>query len=110
MWQQLKTSSATSFGYVTAGSFFAHGQWRTQDLTKGGGGEHNRVSEGYAPSRQTNFCGFHIKNTHFSTLFIEKGHALRAVTIDDAKIFSQLMARSRSLAKINERRLQPLLV
>ena len=33
-----------------------------------------------------------------------------AVTMDNAKIFSQLMSKSRSLAKISERRLQPLLV
>ena len=42
--------------------------------------------------------------------FIEKGHAVSAVTIDNAKIFSQLMSKSRSLAKGDERRLQSLLV
>ena len=30
--------------------------------------------------------------------------------MDNAKIFSQLMSKSRSLAKISDRRLQPLLV
>ena len=41
---------------------------------------------------------------------MEKGHAVSAVTINNAKIFSQLMSKTRSLAKISERRLQPLLV
>ena len=35
---------------------------------------------------------------------------MSAVTIDNAKIFSQLMSKSRSLAKISERRLQSLVV
>ena len=35
---------------------------------------------------------------------------MSAVTIKNAKIFLQLKSKSRSLAKINERRLQPLLV
>ena len=39
--------------------------------------------------------------------FIEKGCA---VITDNAKIFSQLMSKNRSLAKISEKRLQPLLV
>ena len=34
---------------------------------------------------------------------------MSAVTIDNAKIFSQLMSKSRRLAKISERRLQSLL-
>ena len=42
--------------------------------------------------------------------FIEKGCAVSAVTTDNAKIFSQVMSRSRSLANISERRLQLLLV
>ena len=54
--------------------------------------------------------GFHIKNTHISTYFIEKGHAVRAVFIDNAKLFSQLMPKSKSLVEISERRLQLLLV
>ena len=33
-----------------------------------------------------------------------------AVTIDNAKTFSEVMSKSRSLAKISERRLQPLSV
>ena len=45
--------------------------------------------------------------THF---FIEKEHVVSAVTIDNAKIFSQLMSKSRSLGKISKRRLQPLLL
>ena len=56
----------------------------------------------------TNFCGFHIKNTQSSELFIAKGHAVSAVTMDNTKMLSQLMSKSRSLAKINERRLQPI--
>ena len=35
---------------------------------------------------------------------------MSAVAVDNAKIFLQLMSKNRSLAKINERRLQPLLV
>ena len=35
---------------------------------------------------------------------------MSAVTTDNAKIFSHLMSKSRSLAKISERRLQSLLV
>ena len=35
---------------------------------------------------------------------------MSAVTIDNAKVFSQLMSKSRSWAKISERRLQSLLV
>ena len=56
--------------------------------------------------------GFHIKKKTLilANLFIEKGHAVSAVTMDNAKMFSQLMSSSRSLAKINERRLQPLIV
>ena len=42
--------------------------------------------------------------------FIEKGHAVSAITINNAKIFLQLMSKSRSLAKISKRRLQPLLL
>ena len=81
-------------------------QWRTQDVAKG---SHNRGSggktpnrrilkgpRGIAPSRQQSFAVP-------SALFIEKGHA---VTADNAKIFLQLMSKSRSLAKTSERRLQ----
>ena len=54
------------------------------------------------------FLRFHIKKTlilaHF---FIEKRCAVSAVTMDNAKIFSQLLSKSRSLAKEHERRLQP---
>ena len=51
--------------------------------------------------------GFHIKNTHINPYFIEKGHAVSAIFIDYAKLFLQLMSKSRSLAEICERRLQP---
>ena len=52
---------------------------------------------GRSPQPPTNFFGFHIKNnTLFRTFFIEKGHAVSAVTsIDNAKIFSQLISKSR---------------
>ena len=73
-------------------------QWRTHDLVSGGGG-HKRGSEDYAPSRITNFWGFHIKNTHFCTLFIEKGHAVSAVTMNNAKICLQLMSKTEAWLK-----------
>ena len=54
------------------------------------------------------FCKGRGALGHF---FIQKGHAVSAVTsIDNAKIFSQLTSKSRSLAKISERKLQSLLV
>ena len=56
------------------------------------GGRHNWSLGSWGPP--TNFYGFHIKNTHFNTLFTEKGHAVSAVTMDNAKIFSQLMSKS----------------
>ena len=85
---------------------------------------HNRGSGGVAPSfRRLRGCGgvvpsrqrvlrfFHKKKTLILAHFlIEKGHAVSAVTTDNAKIISQFMSKSRSLAKISERRLQPLLV
>ena len=40
------------------------------------------------------FYGFNIKNTHFSHFFIEKEHAVSAVTMDNAKTFSQLMSKA----------------
>ena len=52
------------------------------------------------PPAANEYLGFHIKNSHFSTLFIEKGLAVSAVTMDNAKIISRLMSTSRSLAKI----------
>ena len=59
----------------------------------------------------TNFYGFHIKKyTHFNTLSYRKRLAVSVVIMGDAKIFSQLMSKSKSLAKISERRLQALLV
>ena len=67
---------------------------------------------GAKPPDSNEFLRFsHKKKTlilvHF---FVEKGHAVSAVTIDNAKIFSQLMSKSRGFAKISERRLQSLLV
>ena len=45
---------------------------------------------GLKPPTANEFLRFsHKKNTHFSTLFIEKGHAvIAAVIMDNAKIFS----------------------
>ena len=58
------------------------------------------------------YAVFALKTLILAHFFIEKGmqcvHCV--VTTDNTKIFSQLMSKSRSLAKINERRLQPLLV
>ena len=66
---------------------------------------------GVKPPAVNEFLQFSCKKTlilaHF---FIEKGHAVSAVTTDNAKTFSHLMSKSRSLAKISERRLQPSLV
>ena len=122
IWQLLKTSSAFCLGYVTAGTFFVHGtfceemrpfsksksnfppltnqehcfimiclcQWRTQDLAKREG--HNwGLSSGGPP---TNFYDFHIKTLILTHFFTEKGYAVSAVTMDNAKIFSQLMCKS----------------
>ena len=91
-------------------------QWRTQKFSKGRGERTQDLAKegaqlgvwGRSPQPPTNF---HIRKTlilaHF---FVEKGHAVSAVAIDNAKIFSQLMSKGRSLAKISERRLQSLLV
>ena len=68
---------------------------------------------GVSPLAANEFCGYYIKKTlNLAHFFYEKGLAVSAVTIDNAKIISQLglMSKSRSLAKISERRLQPLLV
>ena len=74
-------------------------QWRPQDLAKGGGTTGSvRVKPpaagsygvwGRSPQSPTNFCDFHTKNTHFSAFFffIEKEHAVSAITIDNAKKF-----------------------
>ena len=66
---------------------------------------------GRSPQPPPNFYRFYIKNTLiFTHFFTEKGLAVSAVTMDDAKIFSQLMSTSRNLAKVSENRLQPSLV
>ena len=98
-------------------------QWRTQKFRKMGG----EASEGVAPPgygkggttgglrakppAANEFLRFsHEKTLILAHFFIEKENAVRAVTIVNAKIFSQLTFKSRSLAKISEKRLQPLLV
>ena len=80
-------------------------QWRTQDLARRGaaiGGLGAR-----APTANEYLRFSHKKTLILAHLFVEKGCAVRAVTMDNAKIFSQLMSKSRSLAKVRERRLQP---
>ena len=48
-----------------------------------------------SPQPPSNFYAFLIKkNTHFSIFFIEKGHALSAITMDNARIYSQLKSKS----------------
>ena len=72
---------------------------------KGGG---TTGSLGAKPPVCNEFLRFsHKKTLILAHLFVEKGHA---VTIDNAKIFSQLISKSRILAKISERRLQSSLV
>ena len=81
--------------------------------TRGSEGETSsgrRLRGGVAPSRQRIFAVSYKKNSHFSTIFIEKRLAMSAVTMDNAKIISHLMSKSRSLAKISVRTLQSLLV
>ena len=64
-----------------------------------------------SPIAANEFLRFlHKKTLNFAHFLFEKGHAVSAVTINNAKIFLQLMSKSRSLAKISERKLQPLLV
>ena len=50
-------------------------QWRIEDLAKEG---HNWAT----PPAANKFLRFSHKNTHFSTLFYRKGHAVSAVTIE----------------------------
>ena len=66
---------------------------------------------GAKPPASSDFLRFsHKKTLILAHFFIEKGHAVSAVTVDNAKTFSLLMLKSRYLAEISERRLQPLLV
>ena len=74
-------------------------------------GGHNRGSGGETPAPNGFLRFSYKKHSFWHTFFIEKaGRAVSAVTTDNAKIFLQLMSKSRSLAKISERRLQSLLV
>ena len=45
---------------------------------------------GHSPQPLTNFYGFHIKNTYFSTLFYRKRTCNECSHYDNAKTFSQL--------------------
>ena len=65
---------------------------------------------GAVPPAAIEFLRFSLKKLILAQFFIKKVHAVSAVSMDDAKIFSHFMSKSRSLAKISEKRLQPLLV
>ena len=66
-------------------------------------GAHPGFGKG-APPASNKFLRFsHKKTLILAHFFVEKGHAVSAVTIDIANIFSQLMSKSRSLAKISEK-------
>ena len=69
-----------------------------------------RGSGGVAPAANKFLRFSHKKTLILAHFFIEKGHGVSAVTMDNAKTFLQLMSKSRSLAKIRERRLQPFVV
>ena len=80
-----------------------------------GKGAQNQGSGGEAPSHQQIFNGFHIKNTHLSTLFIDKGRTILAVSVVSNRQYKNTlvglpksldMFNSTSLAKINQRRMQ----
>ena len=74
--------------------------WQRRGHNQGCGGE---AEKGGRFSQKT------LILAHF---FNKKGHAASAVTRDNTKTFSQLMVclKSRSMAKISEKRLQPLSV
>ena len=66
---------------------------------------------GAKPLASNEFLRFsHKKTLILAYFFVGKGRAVSAFTRDNANIFSHLMSKSRSLAKISERRLQSLLV
>ena len=70
---------------------------------------------GQSPLPLTDFYGFLIKNTYLSTLFIEKGRTVPAVSAVSNGQYKNIlvglpksldMSKIRSLAKINERKMQ----
>ena len=64
---------------------------------------------GVQPGVRQLFLRFSYKKTLILPhLFIEIGHAVSAVTMHNAKIFSQPMSKSESFAKVSEKRLQSL--
>ena len=73
-------------------------QWRTQDLAKG---EVQQGSGGELPSCQRIFVVFTQKTLILAHFFIENEHAVLQSHIENAKIFSQRLSKSRSLAKIS---------
>ena len=82
-------------------------QCRTQDLAKREEGRHNLGYGGETPSRRRLRGSGGVAP---AALFYRKRACSDAVTMDNAKIFPQLMSKSRGLPKISERRLQPSLV
>ena len=76
------------------------GQWRTQDLAK---------ERGHPQPLETKGVWGHKKELILAHLFIEKEHTVSTVTMDNEKIFPQLMSKSRNLDKISEKRRQLLL-
>ena len=75
------------------------------------------VTENWGSQPPTDFYGFHLKNTHLSTLFMEKGRTVPAVSAVSNIQYKNILvslptslgrpkSKSRSLAKIYERRMQ----
>ena len=85
-------------------------KWRIKALAKW----HKTGSLGAEPP--ADFNGFHVKkNAHLSTLFIEKGRTVLAASAVSKRQYKNILVglpkslgifKSRSLAKINERRMQ----
>ena len=114
-----------SFNFTTTKKTCCERHCGIQDLARGAIGDLKAKSPaaggygdlGARPPAENEFLRFPHKKTHIIAHFcIEKGHAVSAVTLpyigltDNAKIFPPLMPKSRSLAKISERRLQPLFI
>ena len=65
---------------------------------------------GVKPQAANEFLQFSHKKHILAHFFVEQEHVVSRVIMDNAIIFLQLMSKSRNLAKISKRRLQPLLV
>ena len=92
---------------LTCGNHFPVAQ---SGFGKGGGGVAIGGLEAKSPAANEFLWLSHKKILILAHFFIEKGRAVSVVTMDNAKIFSQLMSKSRSLGKISDRRLQPLFI